>query len=328
MSTVSLKKIAEGEEQKKINGAQRFKNFFYDNFPAFGLVVLMIFFGIVTKGNVYSKFNVKTMLSQMFLYIVGGYGCLFLYAQGGIDLSMAASIGTCAIVGAQVMEFNIPLGIAVTILIGVTVGLVMGLIYAYIGIPLFIQGLAMNFLLTGVLWPLCFGRSSIPSPAPIIALKSSAAEIAIVVVGLIIVILTYNYTKFGKECRAMGAGSTSSIQSGVNVKKNKILAFVITGFTCGFVAFLTLCRTGAASQSTGASFNFNVMLSLVLGGCVMGGGAGVKVKNAILGAALLILLQNGLAVWGANVRIQEIVKGVMFILMIVITTKLNNKIRK
>lgn len=305
---------------------QKVKNLLLEWFPAIGLVIMVIFFQIVTDGKLLTPYNLKSIFGQMFLYVLGGFGCLFLFAQGGIDLSMAANVGMAAIIGARVMGVNVPLGIAVTIMCGIAVGVIMGVIYAYAEIPIFIQGLAMNFLINGLLWPLSAGMSSIPVPASVTALKSNVAEVLIMLAGLVIVYIAYNFTKFGKECRAIGAGATSSIQSGVNVKKDKVWAFIITGITCGIVAFLTLVRTGSAGQATGANFNFNVMLCLVLGGCVMGGGAGVKVRNSIIGAAILIVLQNGLILWGANIRVQDIVKGVLLILMIVATTKLRAKI--
>jgi ribose transport system permease protein len=305
---------------------RRYANIIFDAVPLIGFFVIVVFFGVVTEGAIFTASNIRSILNQMFLYILGGFGCLFLFAQGGIDLSMAASIGLSAIIGARVMNVNLPLGVATTILVGVSVGVVMGVIYAYANIPIFIQGLAMNFLISGTLWPLCAGSSFVSTPLVIVNWLNSTREIIIVLVAFIIVTLTYNYTKFGKECRAIGAGETSSFQSGVNVQRAKIMAFVITGFTCGVVALLTLIRTSSASQSTGANFNFNVMLCLVLGGCVMGGGSGVKVRNAIIGAATLILLSNGLVIWGANSRIQDIVKGVLFILMIVATNKLSGKI--
>ena len=126
----------------------------------------------------------------------------------------------------------------------------------------------------------------------------------------------------------IGAGQISAVQSGVNVARTKFLAFLISGFTCGVVALMTLIRTGAASQSTGASFNFNVMMALVLGGTLMSGGNGVKVRHALIGAALLIILQNGLVLWGIDARSQDIIKGVLFVLMIVATTKLNRRVQR
>lgn len=321
-------KTAETEIKRGIDTRQRMINLLLENFPIVGLALVLIFFGIVTKGQLFTPYNIKTMYSQMFLYLLGGLGCLYLFAQGGIDLSMASNIGCAAIIGVQVMKVNIVLGILVTFLVAMAIGLVMGLLYAYSGIPVFILGLAMNFLLAGLLWPLCFGQSSIATPLVLTALKSNTSEMIIAAVCIMITLVIYNHTRFGKECRAMGAGITSAVQSGVNIQRNKILAFVITGFTCGLVAVLTLIRTGAGSQTTGASFNFNVMISLVLGGCVMSGGDGVKVRNAIVGAIILIVLQNGLSVWGANIRVQDIVKGVMFVVMIVVTTKLNARVRK
>lgn len=306
----------------RIKGA---REYVLDIIPLVGLLAIILFYGIVTKGKLFEIYNVKSIANQMFLYLLGGLGCLFLFAQGGIDLSMAANIGLSAILGARVMEQNVLVGIVVTILVGTLVGVVNGIIYAYANIPVFIHGLAMNFLITGTLWPLCAGNACIAAPATIISLKSNVLEIVIAIVCVILVYIIYNYTKYAKECRAIGAGEVSALQSGVNVKKVKIGAFVITGLTCGIVAFLTLIRTGAASQTTGVGFNFNVMLCLVLGGCVMTGGTGVKVRNAIIGAAILTVLSNGLILWGTNNRIQDIVKGVLFVLMIVATNKLGTK---
>ena len=159
-------------------------------------------------------------------------------------------------------------------------------------------------------------------------MKSLEGEIIIEVILCVVVYFIYNKTRFGKDCRAIGAGQVSAVQSGVNVARTKFLAFLISGFTCGVAAVMTLVRTGAASQTTGANFNFNVMIALVLGGTLMSGGNGVKVRHAVIGAALLIILQNGLVIWGIDARAQDIIKGVLFVLMIVVTTKLNRRVQR
>ena len=105
-----------------VDRKQKIKNFLLENFPVLGLIIIVIFFGIVTKGSLFSSYNLRSIANQMFLYILGGFGCLFLFAQGGIDLSMAANIGLAAILGVQVMQVNVALGTIVTILIGTVVG--------------------------------------------------------------------------------------------------------------------------------------------------------------------------------------------------------------
>lgn len=314
--------------ENQLNKGRKIKNFLCTDFPVLGLLAIIIMFYITTDGKIFSKFNLKSISQQMYLFILGGLGSVFLFAQGGIDLSMAAAIGAAGIIGARVMQVNPWLGVVVTVLVGTTIGVVNGLIYAKIGIPVFIQGLGMNFLLNGLLLPLSAGSATIRVPKVISNLKSIPAEIVIELAVLAIVVLIYNYTRFGKDCRAIGAGTTSAVQSGVKVSRTKFLAFLISGFTCGVVAVMTLIRTGSASQTTGANFNFNVMMAMVLGGALLSGGNGVKARHAVIGAALLIILQNGLVLWGISARVQDIVKGVLFILMIVVTTKLSAKVQR
>ena len=316
------------KSENQMSTGQKFKNFLCSDFPVLGLLVIIILFYVTTDGKIFSKFNLKSISQQMYLFILGGLGSVFLFAQGGIDLSMAAAIGTAGIIGARVMQVNPWLGVVVTVLVGTVIGAVNGLIYAKIGIPVFIQGLGMNFLLNGLLLPLSAGSATIRVPKVISNLKSIPAEIIIELAVLAIVVLIYNYTRFGKDCRAIGAGTTSAVQSGVKVSRTKFLAFLISGFTCGVVAVMTLIRTGSASQTTGANFPFNVLMARVLGGALLSGGNGVRAKHAVIGAALLIILQNGLVLWGISARVQDIVKGVLFIVMIVVTTKLSAKVQR
>lgn len=321
MSTVTVK------PDHRRGTARKLKNFLYADFPVLGLIAVILLFYFTTEGKIFSSFNLKSISQQMYLFILGGLGCVFLFAQGGLDLSMAATIGAAGIIGARVMQVNPWLGVAAAVLVGVVIGVINGLIYAKVGIPVFIQGLGMNFLLNGLLLPLSAGSATIRVPKEISSLKSMEMEIIIELVVLLVVVLVYNYTRFGKDCRAIGAGTTSAVQSGVHVARTKFMAFLLSGFTCGIVAVMTLIRTGSASQTTGANFNFNVMMAMVLGGALLSGGNGVKARHAVIGAALLIILQNGLVLWGINARVQDIIKGVLFIMMIVATTKLNGKVR-
>ena len=315
-------------EKGKLSLGTRAKNLLLTDFPILGLIIVTVFFYIVTNGKIFSSFNLKSISQQIYLFVLGGLGSVFLFAQGGIDLSMASVIGVSAILGVQVCQVNIVLGVIATILVGTLIGAINGTIYAKVGIPVFIQGLSMNFLLSGLLLPLCFGQAVIRVPKELTALKSLEGEIAVEIILCVIVYFIYNKTRFGKDCRAIGAGQTSAVQSGVNVARTKFMAFLISGFTCGVVALMTLIRTGSASQTTGTGFNFNVMMALVLGGTLMSGGNGVKVRHAAIGAALLIILQNGLVLWGIDARAQDIIKGVLFIVMIVVTTKLNRRVQR
>ena len=182
----------------KISMQQRMKNFLCTDFPVLGLILVMIFFYIQTDGKIFSSFNLKSISQQMYLFILGGLGCCFLFAQGAIDLSMAAAVGFAGIIGVRTM-------LATNVFV---VGAVNGFLYAKVGIPVFIQGMAMNFLLNGLLLPLCAGSATITAPKALTDFKSIAAEIVIEVILFLVVAVIYNFTRFGKDCRAIGAGTS------------------------------------------------------------------------------------------------------------------------
>lgn len=130
----------------KVSIRQKTKNLLYTDFPILGLILVIIFFYVQTDGKIFSSFNLKSISQQMYLFILGGLGCTFLFAQGALDLSMAAAVGFAAIIGVRTMlATNVVMGVIVTLLCGCLVGAVNGILYAKVGIPVFIQGLAMNF---------------------------------------------------------------------------------------------------------------------------------------------------------------------------------------
>ena len=90
--------------ENRLGSKQKIKNFLCADFPVLGLLAVIILFYFTTGGKIFSKFNLKSISQQMYLFILGGLGCVFLFAQGGIDLSMAAAIGAAGIIGARVMQ--------------------------------------------------------------------------------------------------------------------------------------------------------------------------------------------------------------------------------
>ena len=89
--------------ENQLSKGQKFKNFLCSDFPVLGLLAIIALFYITTDGKIFSKFNLKSISQQMYLFILGGLGSVFLFAQGGIDLSMAAAIGAAGIIGAVVV---------------------------------------------------------------------------------------------------------------------------------------------------------------------------------------------------------------------------------
>lgn len=189
-------------------------------------------------------------------------------------------------------------------------------------------GLTMNFLISGSLLTILGKVSFLNVNKWFTQFTGTTNELIFIAIVLVIVGYFFLFTKFGRHCKAIGAGVVAAGQSGVNVRRTKFLAFAISGFTAGVIAILTMIRTGSVSTATGASFHFNIMIAMVLGGVPITGGSGVKLRSVFIGAFINTVLLNGLVMWGISSRIQEVLKGVLFVIVVVFSTRLREKLKR
>ena len=118
----------------------------------------------------------------------------------------------------------------------------------------------------------------------------------------------------------IGAGETAAEYSGFQVKRTKVLVFVFAGMLAGAASIFSLLRTGSVISTTGNLLETDVMIALVLGGLPITGGARSKYSPVIIGVLILAFLDNGLIQMGASTVIQQLVKGIFFLLAIIVTT--------
>lgn len=299
---------------------------FVDFFPVLGFLAIVLVFGIATKGRMFNWFNIKTIWKQSFLYIVGGLGVIFCYAQGVHDFSLASNIALSAIIGNMIGGQNPVLTVIATIAVGAAVGSLNGILYATTGLSDFILTLCVNFLISGSLITLMGDNAYLPACKSLVALNGQKFETIVIIVATVIVTYVFNFTKYGRHCKALSAGPVAAVQCGVNVKKVKFSAFLIAGITAGVIALLSSVRAGTVGGSTGAMFHFNIMICMILGGMPLSGGKDAKIVNVFFGVLGCMALTNGMVMLGLHSRLQDVVKGVVFITVAVGMTRLRDKV--
>lgn len=308
---------------------QRYKGYwltrFVDFFPLLGFLFIVLVFGIATKGRMFTLFNLKTIWKQSFLYIVGGLGVIFCYAQGVHDFSLAANIALSAILAQKFGGENPILTVLIALIVGSAVGAVNGFLYSRTGLGDFILTLCMNFLISGSLLTIMANNAFLPGCPGLVALNGTTFEAVIIIIVTLLVAYVFNFTKYGRHCKALSAGSIAAVQCGVNVRKVKFSAFLIAGFTAGVIAILSTIRTGTVSTGTGAMFHFNIMICMILGGMPLLGGKDAKVVNVSFGALGCMTLTNGMVMLGLNSRVQDVVKGIVFIIVAVGMTRMRER---
>ncbi|SHI23003.1 putative multiple sugar transport system permease protein [Sporobacter termitidis DSM 10068] len=118
------------------------------------LVVVFVFFTILTEGRLVYAQNISNLLLQNAYVLVMACGMLLCILTGGnVDLSVGSTLGLVAAIGAQLMDkahmdpiLTIVICLAVSVLVGVWQGFWIGNIH----IPPFIATLAGMFLFRGL----------------------------------------------------------------------------------------------------------------------------------------------------------------------------------
>ncbi|NLG85352.1 MAG: sugar ABC transporter permease [Firmicutes bacterium] len=124
-------------------------------------------------------------------------------------------------------------------------------------------------------------------------------------------------TKFGRYLYAIGGNAEAARLSGIDIRRNTLLAFVLMGLLCGIGGVVLTARLNGATTSAGTSFEMDAIASCVIGGTSLMGGVG-SVVGAIIGALVMASLDNGMVLLNTPTFWQYIVKGLILMVAVLI----------
>ena len=305
----------------------RITKFLINNLPLLGLIVIILVFTALTGGTLLSKANIKSLINQSFLLMIACLGSIFVFLQGGVDLSMTNAIGMCSIMGAFALnDYGLAACVLAVLATGAVIGSLNGLVYAKTKISPFILTLSVNLILDGLNYTVTDQQAVIPVSRDWQKLFNGMGfKIMVLILFALICYYFYAFHRFGKQSRAVGASSEVAKQSGVNVRRVKFLAFFFAGLTSALYAFMAMMKGGGGAPAAGANVGFNVMMAMILGGSTMEGGLGASFKSCFVGAAITVVLTNALSMVGVSAMAQEVIRGVVFVIVVVFSTRLRDK---
>lgn len=297
-------------------------------------IAVLIIFSIMTGGQIFSAYNIKSLLGQMSVLMIISCGMIFMFAHGTVDIASGAVAGLCTLVITIALNRteNLGLSILLSVLVAVALYSFMWFVTAYLGLMSIIASLAVMFIARGIVTYILSrndGRINIEHYDLIMPFKSelvyaSVAMLAVVICGT----LLFNYTKLGKYCKAIGDNRVSAMQSGTNVKAVMFWCYLIAGICVGIASIFLLARAGNVGKNIGAGKEMDVMVAVILGGMNLNGGAKSRMEAAIVGTITYTLLANGLTIAGVDQEYITLVKGLIFIAIIGLTLRQSKTIRE
>lgn len=132
------------------------------------LVVVIIFFQIITGGILLKPLNISNLIQQNAYILILATGMLLcILTCGNIDLSVGSVAGFIGAISAVfILKLNMPVfpAILISLLIGVLIGVWHGFWIAYVGVPAFITTLAGMLIFRGLTMVILQGTSLAPLP--------------------------------------------------------------------------------------------------------------------------------------------------------------------
>ena len=315
--------------EKKQNGLRRFltwknlKEFLtWDRIkawlPTIGFIIIIVVMNILTDGKILTAKKLRLLFSQIYYPTIVATGVFFIMTLGSIDFTEGSTLGVASIVVSALSFYSIPLAIAGGILTGAAIGAVNGFFHVKFRLPSFIVTICTMYLFRGVC-AYFTTETAVPASNAIKALDQDGLKIGITVAVLVIALFLFTFTRIGKDVRAVGAGETAARFSGVRTSRVKFLVFVFAGALTGLAAFVNVIKVGSITATAGNQLETQILISLVLGGLPITGGAKARFSNIIIGTLMYAVLNSGLSILGYEPQVQQLIKGIVFLLFVALT---------
>ena len=209
----------------------------------FTLILVVIYFTIVTGGLFLHPENLSNLVGQIVTFGILGLGVIMVLLLGEIDLSIASVSVFCSVVMAVLSErygMNALVAILAALLTGAIVGFINGFFVAIVRVPSFIVTLAASIFYSGLLLNLLGGQSTlIISNSFIVAIAGSAESFLPNYLGIglpVIAVLLYAISLISGYVRRKRAGlrTVSLLQVVLQIV---ITALLVGGAVAIFVSY-------------------------------------------------------------------------------------------
>jgi len=296
--------------------------------PLIGLILLIIVVSILNPSFLTIS-NIFNVLRQVSISAIIAFGMTFVILTGGIDLSVGSTLALTGAVAASLLAggFDPILSMGIALILGLILGGINGVIITKGKVAPFIATLATMTVYRGLTLvytngkPISglgdhasfqlFGKGYfLGIPIPVIT--------TLITFGILYFIL--HKTTFGRRVYAVGGNEEAAKLSGINADRVKIAVYAISGFLAALSALILTSRLNSAQPTAGQSYELDAIAAVVLGGTSLNGGKG-WIFGTLIGALIIGVLNNGMNLIGVSSFWQQVVKGIVILLAVLLDRK-------
>ncbi|MCF3119835.1 MULTISPECIES: ABC transporter permease [Streptomyces] len=292
-----------------------------------GVLVALIVIGGITQPDAFlDTDNVQLVLTQASVIGVVTVGMTFVIISGGIDLSVGAIVALASVWATTLatQEYGFAGILFTAVVVGMGCGLVNGLLIAYGGVVPFIATLAMLASGRGLALQITDGKTQMVTVDSVLDLGLRDSYVlgipplvlvfaAVTVVGWLLL----NRTTFGRRSLAVGGNAEAARLAGIDVRRQRLYLYLLSGLCCGIAAFLLIILSGSGQNTNGNLYELDAIAAAIIGGTLLSGGRGT-ITGSVLGVLIFTTIQNIFALNNLETATQQIAKGAIIVAAVLV----------
>jgi ribose transport system permease protein len=286
----------------------------------------------VTLKGFFAADNLVTIVRSVSVLGILAVGMAIVIIGRGIDLCAVAIMAMTVAWYLQMLNQGTPDGLAlVAALAGVlAIGGLNGFLIAYADVPAIFATLASGAFVYGFARSQLIAQDATPVPPDHWIEQLGRFQIAEIPVevfffsGVVFVAFLFlRFAKWGRFVYLMGDNFLAARNMGIPVRPMIVLRYAISALIAASAGVLTASSLHSINvRVVNSNLLYDIILVVVIGGVGLSGGRG-GMRNVIVGALLIGIMQNAMTILDISNIYQNLIKSTILLIAIVVDSLLN-----
>jgi ribose/xylose/arabinose/galactoside ABC-type transport system permease subunit len=283
------------------------------------LPVLLVLGGAISPAFLGAG-NVSNLLLQLAPLGMVAIGQCFVMIVRGLDLSVASTMATAAVIATGFTGSNgdVVVIVATALAIGIAVGLLNGLLITKRHVSPFLATLATMILLQGFRFAYTQGAPSGNVPPLLRTLGSGKLDgipfnFAVLLMLATLLWVVLHRSAFGRRVYIVGGNPVTGHLLGIGTDLITIVCYLISSCLAAVAGLILSGYVGLVDNWVGQGYELDSIVACVIGGVSLKGGRGT-IAGALAGAAIITIVANEVLLFGLPIQIQIIIKGAVIVI--------------
>ena len=308
----------------------------------FGLALAVFIGCAATLGGFLQADNLIAIVRSVSVLGILAVGMGIVIIGRGIDLSAVAIMAMSVAWYLQMLQNGVSGGeaLALTLAGVVAIGLINGFMVAYADVPAIFATLASGAFVYGFCRSQLIAQDATPVPrgnwidglGEIPSRIDQYAQIHLAAIPIEVfffsgaafaAFLFLRFTKWGRYVYLMGDNFLAARNMGIPVRPMTVLRYAISALIAFSAGILTASSLHSINvRVVNSTLLYDVILVVVIGGIGLSGGKG-GMRNVIVGALLIGIMQNAMTIIDISNVYQNLIKSTILLMAIVVDSVVN-----